>query len=317
MKIVILDDHSVRQDDLDWHQLEQLPNVELTTYERTPANLTVERSREAEGVFTNKVVFDKAIIEQLPKLRYIGVLATGYNVVDLEAAHKHGITVTYIPAYSTPSVAQLVFALLLHVTNSVAHYAEENSKGRWTQSPDFMWMDTKLTELEGKTMVIRGMGNIGMRVANIAKAMGMRVVAVSNRTDLPSDIERATWSEALKQADILSLNCPLTEETREIINDETLALMQPSAIIINTGRGPLVNERAVAKALNENRIQAYCADVLSVEPARKDCPLLTAPRCYLTPHIAWASSESRQRLIDVAVENLVAFISGNPKNVVS
>jgi len=317
MKIVILDDHSVRQDDLDWHQLEQLPNVELTTYERTPANLTVERSREAEGVFTNKIVFDKAIIEQLPKLRYIGVLATGYNVVDLEAAHKHGITVTYIPAYSTPSVAQLVFALLLHVTNSVAHYAEENSKGRWTQSPDFMWMDTKITELEGKTMVIRGMGNIGMRVANIAKAMGIRVVAVSNRTDLPSDIERATWSEALKQADILSLNCPLTEETREIINVETLALMKSSAIIINTGRGPLVNERDVAKALNENRIQAYCADVLSIEPARKDCPLLTAPRCYLTPHIAWASSESRQRLIDVAVENLVAFINGNPKNVVS
>lgn len=317
MKIVILDDHSVRQDDLDWHQLEQLPNVELTTYERTPANLTVERSREAEGVFTNKVVFDKAIIEQLPKLRYIGVLATGYNVVDLEAAHKHGITVTYIPAYSTPSVAQLVFALLLHVTNSVAHYAEENSKGRWTQSPDFMWMDTKITELEGKTMVIRGMGNIGMRVAKIAIAMGIRVVAVSNRTDLPSDIERATWSEALKQADILSLNCPLTDETREIINDETLALMQPSAIIINTGRGPLVNEQAVAMALYENRIQAYCADVLSVEPARKDCPLLTAPRCYLTPHIAWASSESRQRLIDVAVENLVAFINGNPKNVVS
>lgn len=317
MKIVILDDHSVRQDDLYWHQLEQLPNVELTTYERTPANLTVERSREAEGVFTNKVVFDKAIIEQLPKLRYIGVLATGYNVVDLEAAHKHGITVTYIPAYSTPSVAQLVFALLLHVTNSVAHYAEENSKGRWTQSPDFMWMDTKITELEGKTMVIRGMGNIGMRVAKIAIAMGIRVVAVSNRTDLPSDIERATWHEALKQADILSLNCPLTEETREIINDEALALMKPSVIIINTGRGPLVNEQAVAMALYENRIQAYCADVLSVEPARKDCPLLTAPRCYLTPHIAWASSESRQRLIDVAVENLVAFINGNPKNVVS
>lgn len=317
MRLTILDGFSVTQNNLDWHQLEQLPDLELTTYERTPANLTIERCREADAILTNKVVIDKNTIEQLPKLRYIGVLATGYNVVDLEAARQRGIVVTNIPAYSTPSVAQLVFALLLHITNSVAHYSEENAKGRWTTSPDFMWMDTKITELEGKTMVIRGMGNIGMRVARIALALGMRVVAVSNRRDLPTDIERATWPEALRQADVLSLNCPLTDETREMINDEAIGMMKPSAIIINTGRGPLVDEQAVAKALHEDRLQAFCADVLTVEPARKDCPLLTAPRCYLTPHIAWASIESRQRLINIAVENIVAFANGKPQNVVS
>lgn len=317
MRIVILDAFSVNQYDLDWHQLEQLPNVELTTYERTPAHLTVERCREADAVFTNKVVFDKTVIEQLPNLRYIGVLATGYNVVDLDAARRHGIVVTNIPAYSTPSVAQLVFALLLHVTNNVAHYAEENAQGRWTQSPDFLWMDTNITELEGKTMVIRGMGNIGLRVAKIALAFGMRVIAVSNRSDLPAEIEHKEWHEALKEADVLSLNCPLTDDTHEMINGATINMMKSSVIIINTGRGPLVDENAVSKALHEGRIQAYCADVLTVEPAREDCPLLTAPHCYLTPHIAWASRESRQRLIDIAVRNYEAYANGTPQNVVS
>ncbi len=317
MKIIILDGFSVTQTDLDWKALEQLPNCQVEVFDRTPAQQTIERCQGAEIVLTNKVVMDREVIAALPHLRYIGVLATGYNVVDTEAARERGIVVTNIPAYSTPSVAQLVFAHLLNVTNSVAHYAEENSKGRWTESPDFLWMDTRLTELAGKTFVVRGMGNIGTQVARIAQAFGMHVLAVTNRSDLPTGIEKATWQEALSEADVLSLHCPLTEETRELMNHNSLKRMKPSAILINTGRGPLVNEQDVAEALQEGRLGAYCADVLSTEPARADNPLLTAPRCYLTPHIAWASSESRQRLIGTATANVQAFLAGKPQNVVN
>ena len=316
MKVVILDGFSVTQSDLGWQYLEQLPNCKIDIYERTPAHQTIARCQEAEAVLTNKVVLDRNVITALPNLRYIGVLATGYNVVDIEAARQRGIVVTNIPAYSTPSVAQLVFAHLLNVTNSVAHYAQENSKGRWTESPDFLWMDTPLTELSGKTFVVRGMGNIGTQVARIAQAFGMKVLAVTQRNDLPEGIKKATWQEALAQADIISLHCPLTETTREMINRDSLRQMKTSAILINTGRGPLVNEKDVAAALHKDRLGAYCADVLSTEPARADNPLLSAPRCYLTPHIAWASREARQRLINTAVRNLAAFIEGNPQNVI-
>lgn len=317
MNIVILDGFSVTQTDLGWQPLEALPNCHVTVYERTAAQQTIERCREADAVLTNKVVLDKEVLAALPRLRYIGVLATGYNVVDTAAARQQGIVVTNIPAYSTPSVAQLVFAHLLNVTNSVAHYAIENSKGRWTQSPDFLWMDTPLKELAGKTFAIRGMGNIGTQVAQIAQAFGMRVLAVTHRDDLPAGIEKAEWYEALQQADVVSLHCPLTDETRNLMNATSLRQMKPTAILINTGRGPLVDEEAVALALQEGRLAAYCADVLCQEPPQPTCPLLSAPRCYLTPHIGWASREARQRLIRTATDNLQAFVEGHPQNVVN
>ena len=314
MNIVILDGFSVTQNDLDWTLLAEQADIKLTVYERTVATDVLSRCREADGVLTNKVIFSRDIIMALPRLRYIGVLATGYNVVDIAAAREQGITVTNIPAYSTPSVAQLVFAHLLNVTNSVDHYATANRQGRWTKSPDFLWMDTTLTELQGKTFGIRGMGNIGTQVARIARAFGMRVIAATSKA--VEDVEQVTWEELLRQSDVLSLHCPLTDETHEMINHKTLALMKPSAILINTGRGPLVNEQAVADALCAHRLGAYCADVLSTEPPSADNPLLTAPRCHLTPHIAWASREARQRLIQTATENIRAFLLDTPVNVV-
>ncbi len=316
MNLVILDGYSVVQNDLNWQSVSRLPDVSVQVYDRTSPADVVERSREADAVLTNKVVLSREVISQLPRLRYIGVLATGYNVIDIEAAHERGIVVTNIPAYSTPSVAQLTFAHLLNVTNSVAHYAEENRKGAWTQSPDFVWMDTPLTELQSKTFAIRGLGNIGREVARIALAFGMRVVAVSRQSQMPEGVEKVGWDEALREADVLSLHCPLTAETQHLMNAQTLSLMKPTAILINTGRGPLVDESAVAQALSDGRLRAYCADVLSVEPARADNPLLKAPRCYLTPHIAWASREARLRLIDIATHNLASFINGTPINVI-
>lgn len=319
MKLTILDGFSVTQNDLNWQALTQLPNVEITVYERTPAKQTIERCAEAEAVLTNKVVLDRNTLAALPRLRYIGVLATGYNVVDIEAARERGIVVTNIPAYSTPSVAQMVFAHLLNVTNAVAHYAEENKKGRWTESPDFVWMDHSPIELAGKQLGIRGMGNIGTEVARIALAFGMKVVCCTSRpqNELPQGAEKLEWEELLATSDVISLHCPLTEATHHLINGEALQKMRPDAILINTGRGPLVDEEAVALALRHKQLGAYCADVLSTEPPKPDNPLLSAPRCYLTPHIAWASREARQRLINIATENLLAFIKGQPCHVVS
>lgn len=317
MKLAILDGFTVTQNDLGWQQLREVPNLEINIYDRTKAEDTIARCQDAEAVLTNKVVFSRETIAALPRLRYIGVLATGYNVVDIEAARERGIVVTNIPAYSTPSVAQMVFAHLLNVTNHVAHYAEENRLGRWAKGPDFLWMDTPVTELAGKTLAIRGMGNIGSQVAQIALALGMRVQAVTNRNDLPAGIERTTWTEALKLADVVSLHCPLTDGTQEMINHDSLRLMKRNAILINTGRGPLVDEQAIAEALCENRLGAYCADVLAQEPPLPDNPLLQAPRCYLTPHIAWASREARQRLIGIAIDNLKAFMAGQSVNTVS
>lgn len=318
MKIVILDGYSVTQDDLNWQQLQTLEGVtDVRIYDRTRADETLERCAEADAVLTNKMVITDDIMAGLPRLRYIGVLATGYNVVDAEAARQRGIVVTNIPAYSTASVAQLVFAHLLNITNSVAHYAEAAS--RWPASPDFTWSDTALTELAGKTFGIFGLGAIGTAVAHIALAFGMHVLAVTSREPeaLPAGVTKASWTTVLREADVLSLHCPLTTDTREMINGETLSKMKSTAILINTGRGPLVNEQAVATALQEGRLAAYCADVLSTEPPSTDNPLLSAPRCYLTPHIAWATREARQRLIGIAVTNLRAFIERKPVNVVN
>lgn len=316
MKIVILDGFSVTQNDLSWNALQDL-GAQVIVYERTRPSETIVRCADADAVLTNKVVISAEVMNALPTLRYIGVLATGYNVVDCAAARQHGIVVTNIPAYSTDSVAQLVFAHLLNVTNSVAHYAAE--RAHWPQSKDFMWMDTPLTELSGKTFAIYGLGNIGTAVARIALAFGMRVLAVSSRPQeaLPAGIVKASWNQALCEADVLSLHCPLTPETRAMINADSLQQMKPTAILINTGRGPLVDEQAVSTALCENRLAAYCTDVLSTEPPAADNPLLTAPRCYITPHIAWATKEARSRLIRIATANLQAFIAGNPVNVVN
>lgn len=327
MKIVILDGYSANPGDLSWKPLMKIG--ELTVYDRTRPEETVGRAKDADIVLTNKVCLHRQEIDQLPQLKYIGVLATGYNVVDVDAANEHGIVVTNVPAYSTMSVAQMVFAHLLTVTNRTEHYAMQNREGRWAASPDFCYWDTDLTELAGKTMGIVGLGNIGSRVAEIADAFGMNVVALTSKeaSEIPFYVEKRTLTELLKESDVVSLHCPLGAGTRYMINRQTLRSMKPSAILVNTGRGPLVNEQDVADALRENRLRAYCADVLSEEPPRAECladgclqnknPLLECEHAFITPHIAWATKEARMRLIEVAINNVKAFVDNRPQNVVS
>lgn len=327
MKIVILDGYSANPGDLSWKPLMKIG--ELTVYDRTRPEETVERAKDADIVLTNKVCLHRQEIDQLPQLKYIGVLATGYNVVDVDAAKEHGIVVTNVPAYSTMSVAQMVFAHLLTVTNRTEHYAMQNREGRWAASPDFCYWDTDLTELAGKTMGIVGLGNIGSRVAEIADAFGMNVVALTSKeaSEIPFYVEKRTLTELLKESDVVSLHCPLGAGTRYMINRQTLRSMKPSAILVNTGRGPLVNEQDVADALRENRLRAYCADVLSEEPPRAECLadgclqnknlLLECEHAFITPHIAWATKEARMRLIEVAINNVKAFVDNRPQNVVS
>ena len=316
MKIVILDSYSANPGDLSWQALENLG--QLTAYDRTKPSETVARAAEADIVLTNKVVISKEVIAQLPQLKYIGVLATGYNVVDVEAAHARGIVVTNVPAYSTESVAQMVFAHLLTVTNRTEHYAIQNRSGRWTANPDFCYWDFSHQELAGKTFGIVGLGHIGQRVAQIAQAFGMKVKALTSKAPetLLAGIEKATLEELLATSDVLSLHCPLTDGTRHLINAAALRQMKPSAILINTGRGPLIDDQAVADALAEGRLAAFCADVLTEEPPKADNPLLGQPNAFITPHIAWASTEARIRLLRVATDNVQAFLSGNPVNVV-
>ena len=314
MKIVILDGYTANPGDLSWKELETLG--ELVVYERTSADETVARAADADVVLTNKVLITKEVMAQLPRLKYVGVLATGYNVVDIEAAHHRGIIVTNVPAYSTESVAQMVFAHLLTVTNRVEHYAVQNRAERWTNSADFSYSDTLLTELAGKTFGIVGLGNIGKRVAQIAQAFGMNVMALTSKTTLPEGIKNASLIELLTQSDVLSLHCPLTPDTHHLINADTLKLMKPTSILINTGRGPLIDDQAVADALKAKRLYAFCADVLTEEPPKADNPLLGLPNAYTTPHIAWATVEARARLIQVAIDNVKAFASGQPQNIV-
>ena len=317
MNIVILDGYTANPGDLSWESLKDLG--QLTVYDRTRPEETVERAKDADIVLTNKVLLQRSEIGQLPRLKYIGVLATGYNVVDIEAAQEHGIIVTNVPAYSTESVAQMVFAHLLNVTNRTEHYAQKNRAGEWSSCTDFCYCDTNLTELAGKTFGIVGLGNIGRRVAAIAQAFGMSVVAYTSKSadELPAGIGKRSIDELFSESDVLSLNCPLTPDTRHLINSRTLRLMKPSAVIINTGRGPLVNDQDVADALRENRIAAFCADVLTEEPPRADNPLLSCENAFITPHIAWATNEARIRLIAVAIDNVKAFVAGKPINVVS
>ena len=315
-RIVILDGYTANPGDLSWKDLETLGQV--TVYERTKPEDTVARAAEADIVLTNKVMIGRTEIEQLPHLRYIGVLATGYNIVDIMAAHEHGIIVTNVPAYSTESVAQMVFAHLLTVTNRIEHYAIQNRAGRWSNNPDFSYSDTVLTELAGKTIGIVGLGNIGSRVAQIALAFGMKVKAFTSKSaDLLADgIQKTDMQELISTSDILSMHCPLTDSTRHLINADTLRLMKKTAIVINTGRGPLVDDQAVADALEQKRITAYCADVLTEEPPKADNPLLQQQNAYITPHIAWATTEARVRLVQVATDNVRAFLKGTPQNTV-
>ena len=314
MKIVILDGYTANPGDLSWSELEQLG--QLTVYDRTRPEETVARAADADVVLTNKVVIGRQEIAQLPRLKYIGVLATGYNVVDIQAARERGIIVTNVPAYSTESVAQMVFAHLLTVTNRTEHYAVLNRQGRWSSNPDFSYWDTPLHELAGKTFGIVGLGNIGSRVAQIALAFGMKVVALTSKSALPAGIQKVSLDELLTAADVVSLHCPLTDTTRHLINARTLQMMKPSAILINTGRGPLVNDADVAEALSTQRLYAYCADVLTTEPPQADNPLLCQSNAYFTPHIAWASVEARVRLLQTAIANVRAFANGTPQNTV-
>ena len=312
MRICILDGYSLNPGDLDWSPVERLGDV--TLFDRTPADKIVERAADADIVLTNKVPFSADTLRQLPRLRFICVLATGYNIIDTEAAARQGVVVANIPAYSTMSVAQMAFAHILNITNHVASYAREVADGKWTNCPDFCFWDSALTELAGKTMGIVGLGNTGMATARIAVAMGMKVVAMTSKSadTLPEGITPAPLHDVLASADVVSLHCPLTPSTRHLINAASIAKMKPSAILINTGRGPLVDEQAVADALNDGRLAAFGADVLSQEPPRGDNPLLSARNCFLTPHIAWATLEARTRLMSTATENVRQFIAGEP-----
>lgn len=312
MKICILDGYSLNPGDLDWSPVERLGD--MTLFDRTPADKIVERAADADIVLTNKVPFSADTLRQLPRLRFICVLATGYNIIDTEAAARQGVVVANIPAYSTMSVAQMAFAHILNITNHVASYAREVADGKWTNCPDFCFWDSALTELAGKTMGIVGLGNTGMATARIAVAMGMKVVALTSKSadTLPEGITPAPLDDVLASADVVSLHCPLTPSTRHLINAASIAKMKPSAILINTGRGPLVDEQAVADALNGGRLAAFGADVLSQEPPRGDNPLLSARNCFLTPHIAWATLEARTRLMSTATENVRQFIAGEP-----
>ncbi len=317
MKIVVLDSYGMNPGDLSWDALKELG--EVTIYPRTSEDEVYQRCVEADIVLTNKVVFDADTIWELPNLKYIGVLATGYNVVDTEAARDNDIVVTNIPAYSTDSVAQLTFAHILSIANRVEHYAIENRNGRWSKNPDFVYWDTPLIELSGKTLGIVGLGLIGMKVAKMALCFGMDVFAVTSkhRKDLPEGIQKTTLEGLLATSDILSLHCPLKRDTREMINATTLAKMKRGAILINTGRGPLVNENDVAEALKSGQLGAYGTDVMCQEPPSADNPLFSCPNFYATPHIAWATLEARQRLMRTAVDNVKAFIEGKPVNVVN
>lgn len=316
MKIVILDGHTANPGDLSWDGLREYGELEV--YDRTAPTELLSRAEGAEVILTNKVIIDAKAMAALPCLRYIGVLATGYNVVDIAEAHRRGIVVTNIPAYSTMSVAQMVMAHLLNITNQVALHAESVRRGEWQECPDFSFTKSPLIELDGLTLGIVGLGNTGSATARMAQAMGMQVMAVSSKAEemlRPLGIRKASGYEQLfSEADVVSLHCPLTDETRHLVNRERLSLMKPTAILINTGRGPLLDEQAVADALTEGHLYAVGVDVLTEEPPRKGSPLITAPRCYITPHIAWASAAARRRLISIATSNVAAFLRGEPQN---
>lgn len=319
--IVVLDGYSANPGDLSWEPLKEFGT--LTVYDRTKPEDVIERAKDAEILLINKINMTNEVISSLPKLKYIGILATGYNNIDTESAHKHGVVVCNIPSYSTESVVQMTFAHILNITNQIGHYAHQNrvsknpGKGlRWSKNPDFCYWDTPLPELAGKNIGIIGLGHIGMRVAQVALAFGLHVYAYTskNKADLPDGINKATLDCLLHASDIVTLHCPLAKDNLHFFNAENIAKMKQGAILINTARGALVDEQAVADALAEGKLAAYGADVMAQEPPKADNPLLSQPHAYITPHVAWATLEARKRLMDICVNNVAAFVSGKPIN---
>jgi len=318
MKIVVLDGYTLNPGDLSWKRLLSLGEVKL--YDRTPAVKIIERSIEAEILITNKTPLPADMINSLPKLKYIGVLATGFNVVDTTFAKSRGIIVTNVPSYSTMSVAQLVFALILELCHHVQRHSDSVHEGKWAASADFSFWDYPLIELSGKTLGIIGFGNIGKKVADIATVFGMDIISASRNHVEQPDRKNFRWveiNELLEQSDFVSLHCPFTPETKGLINAANLGRMKSSAFLINTSRGQVVVEQDLANALNKGSIAGAGIDVLSLEPPSKDNPLLRAKNCIITPHFAWATKEARVRLMDIAVNNIDAFLRGKPVNVVN
>ena len=317
MKIVVLDGFAMNPGDLSWKGLSDLGECQL--YDRTKPEDVFDRISDAEIIITNKVVIDKPLINKLPTLKYIGVTATGYNVVDVQAAKEQNIVVTNIPAYSTDSVAQLVFSHILNVANRVELHANTVKAGDWTVNPDFAYWKSPQLELAGKTIGIVGFGRIGQKVAEIAKAFGMNVIFQnrSPKTNIPEGMKQKTLAEVFAKSDFVSLNCPLSDENNAFVNRSLLETMKPTAVLINTGRGGLINEADLAEALNTGKIAGACLDVLSTEPPSAQNPLITAKNCFITPHIAWATFEARQRLMNITVDNIRNYLTGNPLNVVN
>jgi len=318
MKIVVLDGFTLNPGDLSWEGLKGFG--EVMVYDRTPQDEVVARAKDAEIIFTNKTVIDEMVLDQLPLLKYIGVLATGYNVVDIDATRKKNVIVANVPGYGTDSVAQMTFALLLELTQHAQRHSDAVVDGKWSKSPYYCFWDYPLIELAGKTMGIIGYGTIGKKVAEIATAFGMNIIASKRASSALSQRENFRWAdipELLQQSDVVSIHCPLTEETRGIINKETLRTMKKSAFLINTSRGPIMVDEDLSEALNKEVIAGAGLDVLSVEPPQEGNPLFNAKNCIITPHIAWATIEARGRLMDITVSNLAAYLSGNPVNVVN
>jgi len=318
MKIVVLDGYTLNPGDLVWAGLEKLGQV--TVYDRTPKDKIVERVGDATIIYTNKTPLTKELFDQMPHVKFVGVLATGYNVVDTDAAKAKGIVVTNIPTYGTTAVAQFTFALLLEMCHHVWAHHEEVKKGAWTNCPDFCFWNYPLIELADKTMGIIGFGRIGQSVAKIAQALGLKVLAYDNYPNKELENESlkiVDLDTLLANSDVISLHCPLFESTKGIINKNSIAKMKDKVMIINTSRGPLIVEEDLAEALNAEKIGYAAVDVVSTEPIKLDNPLLSAKNCIITPHIAWAPKESRDRLMNIGVDNLVKYLSGNPVNVVN
>ena len=315
MKIVVLDGHTLNPGDLSWEGIEALGECEI--HERSAPGELVPRLEGAEAALTNKVPIAREMMNRLPALKYIGVTATGYNIVDMAAAKERGIVVTNVPAYGTDSVAQATFALLFELTNRVGYHAETVREGRWNRCPDFTYWDFPLIELAGLTMGIVGYGRIGQQVARIAQAFGMRVIATQRKPKtVDAPVRIGELDELLRESDVVSLHCPLTEETKGLINAARLRLMKSSSFLLNTSRGPLIVEQDLADALRDGRIAGAGLDVLAVEPPVTGSPLFSAPNCFITPHQAWATRAARQRLMDVTVRNLRGFLEGRAENVV-
>ena len=316
MKIIILDGYTLNPGDISWAGFETLGD--FTTYDRTPPDKIIERLENAQIILTNKTIINNETIKQLPKLKYISVLATGYNIVDVNAANERNIIVTNIPSYGTNSVAQMVFALLLELTQNVGHHSNSVKSGGWSESEDWCYWDRPLIELEDLTMGVIGFGRIGKATADIARAFGMRVIANdTGKTKSNSDWVKIVDQETIfRESDVVSLHCPLTPDNKHFINSTKINLMKRSAFLINTSRGLLINEEDLANSLNCERIAGAGLDVLSEEPPEETNPLLSAKNCIITPHIAWATTSARQRLMDIAVRNLKSFLNGKPVNVI-